>query len=550
MVAHGGLRGEEPETRHEHQVLTVGLFDGIAALRVAMDTLGVPVIGHISVEVLDAAHRVVEGHFPGTEFVAGVDLVDEEMVRRWSTKYSQTSLAILGAGPPCQGVSGLNGDRKGALLDPRSCLFTHVPRIRGLLQRFFPWAVVHSLMESVASMDAKDRKAMSDSVESEPWSCNAGTMTWCQRPRLYWITWDLVANDQVELINAGEESPREVKLYAQQDIRQVVRAGWDKVDLQQSFPTFTTSRPQERPGRKPAGIRTCSNSELERWHADQHRFPPYQYKDCHALVNKNKLLRTPDVNERELMLGFPLNYTLGCVPKSQRKSTAHNDTRLTLLGNSWSVPVVAWLLGQLLGLLGLCSTPSPQDVVDSLSPGSSWSVQGRLVRLPLNPPRTVHPLATAYKLAFKLGNLVSVKGEDLMITAPTDRLARFHRLRASVPSKLWSWRIVSGWKWTKGQEHINVLELRAILTTLKWRVEHRLHSGVRLLHLTDSLVCLHCLSRGRSSSRKLRRTLSRINALILVSNLQPVWGYIHTDQNPADKPSRWGRKIRTKFRNA
>lgn len=129
-----------------------------------------------------------------------------------------------------------------------------------------------------------------------------------------------------------------------------------------------------------------------------------------------------------------------------------------------------------------------------------------------------------------------------MISAPSDKLARYHRLRASVPSKLWTWKVVAGWRWTKGREHINVLELRSILTTLRWRVEHRLQSNVRLLRLTDSLVCLHCLSRGRSSSRELRRTLCRINALVLASNLQPVCGYIHTDQNPADKPSRWGGK--------
>lgn len=128
-------------------------------------------------------------------------------------------------------------------------------------------------------------------------------------------------------------------------------------------------------------------------------------------------------------------------------------------------------------------------------------------------------------------------------------MSRHYRLRASVPSQLWKWQIVSGWQWKDTQEHINAFELRAILTSLRWRIEREQHCGVRLLHLTDSLVCLHCLTRGRSSSRKLRRTLSRINALVLAANVQPLWGYIHTDQNPADKPSRWGRKVKTKFRN-
>ena len=247
-------------------------------------------------------------------------------------------------------------------------------------------------------------------------------------------------------------------------------------------------------------------------------------------------------------MGFPLNYTASCAPKGQRKGDAYNDIRLSLLGNSWSVPVVAWLLGQLLGRLGFISSPSPQEVMDRISPGQADTTQGRLVRLPLNPSQGVdhEPM---YALAFKLGNLISIKGEDVMLTTPTTQMVKYHRLRASVSSSLWRWRVVTGWRWTLGREHINSLELRAILTSLRWRIEHRHHLGTRLIHLTDSLVCLHCLSRGRSSSRKLRRTLARINALILASNIQPLWGYIHTDQNPADKPSRWGRRVQTKFRN-
>ena len=39
--------------------------------------------------------------------------VAEEMVRSWAGKFSQVGLVVLGAGPPCQGVSGLNASRKG-----------------------------------------------------------------------------------------------------------------------------------------------------------------------------------------------------------------------------------------------------------------------------------------------------------------------------------------------------------------------------------------------------------------------------------------------------
>lgn len=72
----------------------------------------------------------------------------------------------------------------------------------------------------------------------------------------------------------------------------------------------------------------------------------------------------------------------------------------------------------------------------------------------------------------------------------------------------------------------------------------------RMIHLADSLVCLHALSRGRSSSKRLTRTMSRINGLLLVSNSQCIWEYVHTHSNPADKPSRWRQRVRAKFWNA
>ena len=126
----------------------------------------------------------------------------------------------------------------------------------------------------------------------------------------------------------------------------------------------------------------------------------------------------------------------------------------------------------------------------------------------------------------------------------TELPVRYHRLRASIPGSLWRWKVVSGWRWTGSPEHINVLEARATLTTLRWRAEQLKQEDTRFVHLVDSLVVLHCLTRGRSSSKKLRRTVMRIGSLLLATGLQPTWGYIETSQNPADRPSRWAVKKR------
>ena len=550
LASQGKVRGDYPEPRHEHKVLSIGLFDGIGALRVALDLVSANVVGHVSVESNNAASRVVESHFPETIFVEDVALVDKAMVREWACRYSQVSVVVLGGGPPCQGVSGLNFDRKGALKDLRSCLFVHVKRIEGLVRDGFPWCQVHSLMESVASMDEGDMHTMSESFESLPYSCDAGSLLWCSRPRYYWITWDLWEQEGSTVTVPSGGSPGKIELVGTQHLDQVTREGWMKVDPSRPYPTFTTARPRSCPGRKPAGISQCSPDELARWAADLHRFPPYQYRVNNCLVNRVGEIRLPSVTEREVMMGFPLDYTSFCLPKSQRKGEDYDDVRLTLIGNSWAVPVVAWLLQQLLSPLDLCQPVSPQQILDRLSLQGIDLLQDRLLRLPLRPLRGPSNPTGAGALASKLGNLVSIKGEDILLSPGSSDQVKFHRLRASIPSKLWKWKIIAGWRWSNSNEHINNLEMRAILTSLKWRICHPHHLKCRFIHLTDSLVCLHSLTRGRSSSRKLRRAISRINALLLASSSQGVWSYVHTDQNPADKPSRCGRKVKTKFRNA
>ena len=187
------VRGDLPEPADVCAVLAVGLFDGIGALRVAADACQLPVLGHISVEVKKEASRVLESKFPSTLFVeGGVESVDDEMVRSWACQFSQAAVVILGAGPPCQGVSGLNSERRGALKDHRSCLFSHVRRIKELLKKHFKWAQVRYLVENVSSMDDKDRTIMTEDYGDYPVMIDAAGVSLARRPRLYWCDWELL----------------------------------------------------------------------------------------------------------------------------------------------------------------------------------------------------------------------------------------------------------------------------------------------------------------------------------------------------------------------
>ena len=541
------VRGDVPEPHDLVQVLTVGLFDGIGALRVACDLLGLPMAGHVSIEKDPEGRRVVESYFPDTDFFEDVVEFGSSEVAELALKYSNVGVVLVGAGPPCQGVSGLNADRKGAIKDERSSLYVHVPRICALFRQAFPWAQVHDLVENVASMTGEDRALMSKAFGRCPFKIDSKGIALCSRPRLYWVSWELLEGVGVEFqegSGTGWQAFTTVELKAEIDEKAFLEKGWS-LQLGCNLPTFTTSRPRSSPGRRPAGIDSCQAHELQRWSTDSYRFPPYQYKDTHGLWNRKGQWRRPGVQEREVIMGFPLEYTKNCVVKAEQKGQAYEDARLTLLGNSWQVGVVAWLILQLMIPLGLCRRWSLQTLVDQFIPGHGQNFFHVLTRPPFPCRQHSPPGVDTVALVRRLLGMTTQKGEDLLVHAGSDPLPRHCRLRASIPGRLWRWKEISGWVWKHPGEHINLLELRAILTTVRWKILRGRRLRVRFLHLTDSLVCLHALTRGRSSSRKLRRTIQRLNAYLLAADLHPLWGYIHTSQNPADRPSR--RPIRRKW---
>ena len=64
---------------------------------------------------------------------------------------------------------------------------------------------------------------MTKEFRDDPWSCDAGTMTWCHRPRLYWISWSLCAQQGADLVIKGDGVPHQVTLQANQNLEQFVQ---------------------------------------------------------------------------------------------------------------------------------------------------------------------------------------------------------------------------------------------------------------------------------------------------------------------------------------
>ena len=74
---------------------------------------------------------------------------------------------------------------------------------------------------------------------------------------------------------------------------------------------------------------------------------------------------------------------------------------------------------------------------------------------------------------------------------------------------------------------------------LRYRLRSSRHVRTRFFHLLDSQVCLAVLKKHRNSSHQLQSVLRRIDVLLLAGLVAPIFGYVRSEVNPADEPSRW-----------
>jgi hypothetical protein len=99
------------------------------------------------------------------------------------------------------------------------------------------------------------------------------------------------------------------------------------------------------------------------------------------------------------------------------------------------------------------------------------------------------------------------------------------------------WSTIISYPWRK-DEHINALELRAVILAVRWVLSHPSSARKRVMLLVDSAVVYYILRKGRSSSSHLLSVYRRLSSLLLASGLSvtPIW--VPSAANPADAPSR------------
>jgi hypothetical protein len=130
-------------------------------------------------------------------------------------------------------------------------------------------------------------------------------------------------------------------------------------------------------------------------------------------------------------------------------------------------------------------------------------------------------------------NAALQRGETFDASSPLARAAaeEYAAFYADVLAARWSTIISSAWR---SPEHINALELRAVLLALHWALSYPSAHSSRVYLLVDSTVALFALWKGGSSSATLLMIVRKINALLMASGTALLIGWLPSAVNPAD----------------
>ena len=112
---------------------------------------------------------------------------------------------------------------------------------------------------------------------------------------------------------------------------------------------------------------------------------------------------------------------------------------------------------------------------------------------------------------------------------------RINQYPAWLRSRQWKTAVAHRWKATR---HIHILEGEALILALRWWTRTQNHLGKRVPCFIDNQTLLAAITKGRSSSNGLQRICRRVAALCIAGDIRLIEGWVTSEDNPADGPSR------------
>lgn len=136
-----------------------------------------------------------------------------------------------------------------------------------------------------------------------------------------------------------------------------------------------------------------------------------------------------------------------------------------------------------------------------------------------------------------LANQSKFKGcaSFLQVEGNKGKWIRMNQYPHWLQSRQWKTAIRHRWKITK---HIHILEGEAFILGLRWWCRSHQNLGKRVPYFVDNQTLLSAVTKGRSSSKSLQNICRRVAALCLAGNINLIEGWVTSEKNPADGPSR------------
>jgi DNA (cytosine-5)-methyltransferase 3A len=270
----------------------LSLFDGMSCGQIALERAGIKVDNYFASEIDKHAIKVTMSNYPNTIQLGDVTKIDTEELPK---------IDLLIGGSPCQSISTL-GDRTG--LEGKSSLFFHYLRcLKELKPKYF-------LLENVVG-SKKAIDEISKLVGVEPVLFNSNLVSGQNRARYYWtnIKFELPTDKGILLKDVLDSNPRDTCILTPGRFKWLTsESGANSIKKR-----YTVIDPIK------ANCLTARGDAS--WNCN------YVTRDDYGLT---KL--TPE--EYEKLQTVPVGYT----------STARTSERYKMLGNGWTVDVIAHIL--------------------------------------------------------------------------------------------------------------------------------------------------------------------------------------------------------------
>lgn len=337
----------------------LSLFDGMSCGRIALDRAGIKVDKYYASELDKYAIKVTHENWPDTE-----QLGDVTKWREWNVDWSIIDFLI--GGSPCQGFSFAG--KQLAFDDPRSRLFFVYVDIRNHINDERNRAgkgEVKFMLENV-KMKKECLDIISEQLGVKPVFINSALVSAQNRQRYYWANWEFVQPEDkgIILIDILEDDIDHAFFHSEKAIEYMSRCvsdgrnHWDfnhHSDADKDKSTCVTANTHKG---VPYNVLVISDKALRRIQRGKYSKPKFNPVKTGAINTKN--------NSGQLSLdsGTTLvssgGFKIGCVRRlspteCERLQTVpdgytscvSNTQRYKMLGNGWTVDVIAHIFKEL-----------------------------------------------------------------------------------------------------------------------------------------------------------------------------------------------------------